>query len=647
MPSATATSTVRIALIALVVAVVGVPWQAWAEASSAVTLLDNADFYALANQFVSARISKQSGGLLSLTYRKTELLAGDSRHADGYWSHAPTGKGVIDRIMLDPATNSGERAEVSIKQVSGGVPLGRGPGGSAICDIEVRYALGREDSGLYTYSIFEHKADYPPTSIGEARFCVKLNDAVFDWMTVDANRNMKMITTYDWNHGTVMNMKEARRMNSGLYKGQVEHKYDYSAVQFETPAWGWSGTTAHVGLWFINPTIEYLSGGPTKVELFAHRDATFGTDPNAPAPPTLLNYWRGSHYGGSSCVIQQGENWTKVIGPFLIYCNAGESPDAMWKDALSRAASESRAWPYPWVRGVDYPQKEQRAVVTGQLILTDPSLPQANMSHVLVGLAAPDYQIAGRRGGATNVDWQLDAKHYQFWARGDDQGRFTIPNVRPGTYTLHAIADGVLGEYARADIRIEPSMHLDLGRLEWTPVRYGPQLWEIGIPNRCACEFLHGDHYWQWGLYNDYPKDFPSDVNFTIGKSDFRKDWNYCQCPRADRPDGTTWSVTFDLPQAQQGRAILRLAFAATSARSLHVTMNDKDAGDVIGLTDTATIRRDGIRGYWYERDVTFDASLMRQGSNVLKLTIPPGNPMNGIEYDYIRLELAPAHAKE
>ena len=57
-------------------------------------------------------------------------------------------------------------------------------------------------------------------------------------MTVDANRNMKMITTYDWDHGTVMNMKEARRMNSGHYKGQVEHKYDYSANQFDVPRLG-------------------------------------------------------------------------------------------------------------------------------------------------------------------------------------------------------------------------------------------------------------------------------------------------------------------------------------------------------------------------------------------------------------------------
>jgi lysophospholipase L1-like esterase len=37
---------------------------------------------------------------------------------------------------------------------------------------------------------------------------------------------------------------------------------------------------------------------------------------------------------------------------------------------------------------------------------------------------------------------------------------------------------------------------------------------------------------------------------------------------------------------------------------------------------------------------VAFDAGMMRQGTNVVKLTIPGGNAMNGIIYDYLRLEL-------
>jgi len=102
----------------------------------------------------------------------------------GYWSHAPAGRNTANTITIDPKSNTGDRAEVSVKVVSGGQPVGSGPGGSAVADVEIRYALGRGDCGLYTYSVFDHKPDYPATSVGEARFCAKLNDAVFDWMTV-------------------------------------------------------------------------------------------------------------------------------------------------------------------------------------------------------------------------------------------------------------------------------------------------------------------------------------------------------------------------------------------------------------------------------------------------------------------------------
>ena len=136
-------------------------------------------------------------------------------------------------------------------------------------------------------------------------------------------------------------------------------------------------------------------------------------------------------------------------------------------------------------------------------------------------------------------------------------------------------------------------------------------------------------------------------MNFVIGESDTSRDWNYCQCPRADRPEGTTWSVIFDLPAAQSGQATLCLALAATSARSIKLTVNNQPAGTTGPLTDTATIRRDGIRGYWTERDLTFDAALLKAGKNILQLTIPPGGPMSGVEYDYLRLELAPAAAQE
>jgi rhamnogalacturonan endolyase len=701
-------------------------------AANDVTVSQDENYFTLNNGIVTAKISKNSGDVFSLKYKNFELLDNVDQHQPAYWSHnTALGQEITPRVTIDPKSNEGERGEVSVKGISGGRRMGSGPGGSVVADIEIRYSLGRNDSGIYTYSIFTHPTNYPGTSFGEARFCAKLNDDVFDWMTVDSNRNMKMISTYDWNHGTQMNMKETRLMNSGAYKGTVEHKYDYAANQFDVRAWGWSSSADNVGIWFINPSTEYLSGGPTKVELSAHRDATFNTNAlDAPAPPCLLNYWRGSHYGGSICNVAATDSWTKVIGPFFIYCNSGDSHDAMWKDALQHAQVEAAAWPYDWVGGVDYPHKAERATVFGTIVFSDSQAPGLKIGNLLVGLTAPDYapasvfrgfgggrrfgrtgfgggfggggfglagggddeastnqngSLAGRTNGNFNsstrfgaggtnqfarfgtngfrgrfpfgfgfglpriVDWQIDAKNYEFWVRADANGNFTIPNVRPGQYTLHAIADGVLGEFAMSNVIVTAGQNIQLSGLNWQPVRYGKQLWDIGIPNRTAEEFYKGDDYFHWGWYLQYPKLFPNDVSYIIGKSDFHKDWFFEQVPHNEDPDNanalgqgrsTTWSITFDLPHAQSGKATLRLAICGIGTRELSVSVNDQPAGTVTGLLYNATINRDGIGGSWGEHDVTFDASLMRAGTNVIKLTIPEGGLTSGIMYDYVRLEV-------
>ena len=69
------------------------------------------------------------------------------------------------------------------------------------------------------------------------------------------------------------------------------------------------------------------------------------------------------------------------------------------------------------------------------------------------------------------IDWQQDAKHYEFCGHADANGNFKLTNVRPGSYTLHAMADGVLGEYAKTDVTVEAGKPLNLGALDWTPVR--------------------------------------------------------------------------------------------------------------------------------------------------------------------------------
>jgi len=215
--------------------------------AAAVSVSENDSSFTLSNGIVTARILKSSGDIRSLQFKGTEILTDQSGHAGGYWSHDTTGgKSLVTRVTIDPAGNGGERAEVSLKGISGGIKMGHGPGAAADgdfpADIDIRYTLGRGDSGIYTYCIFDHRPEYGAASMTEARFAVKLA-SFFDWMSIDAHRNK-------------------------FYPEEIpgEDKYVYTAVQSENRAYGFSSTKRNIGFYFINPSVEYLSGGPTKPE---------------------------------------------------------------------------------------------------------------------------------------------------------------------------------------------------------------------------------------------------------------------------------------------------------------------------------------------------------------------------------------------
>src|SRR6185503_15870431 len=314
--------------------------------------------------------------------------------------------------------------------------------------------------------IFSHPPEYGPLNMPESRYIIRLHQD-FDWLSVDTDRNLFACAPRDWGTGVVVHAKEQRILTQGVYKNSVEHKYSYNAVQYKIPAYGWSSTRHKIGAWFINPSIEYLSGGATKQELVCH----FGD--NANPNPIILNYWRGTHYGGGATAsVAAGERWSKVIGPMLIYLNALDefqtpaqsdldtlaptagnpipppawhtNATALWLDALAQAKKENAAWPYDWARGVDYPHRHERGNVTGRMVLNDSQAASKKLPHLTVGLAYPHPPFTeenatagnppGGRGGFARrpMHWTRDAKNYQFWNDGDEDGRFNITHVRPG-----------------------------------------------------------------------------------------------------------------------------------------------------------------------------------------------------------------------
>ena len=78
-------------------------------------------------------------------------------------------------------------------------------------------------------------------------------------------------------------------------------------------------------------------------------------------------------------------------------------------------------------------------------------------------------------------------------------------------------------------------------------MRAGATVFELGTPNRKSDEFRHGEDYWApgtppklgfptpvWGGQMEFPLDFPDGMTYTVGKSQWTKDWNYVLPAMAD-----------------------------------------------------------------------------------------------------------------
>ena len=675
-----ASAIIAMALAAPVLRAAGAaPVIAKPAATAPVTITDNGATWTMDNGIVKLTILKASSGIQSLVYHGVTVAAGHEN-----WEQLPA-RPATPSITIDPASNGGQRGEVAIKGASSGR-----------IDIEVRYTMERGVSGFYTYAQYIHPAANATAGFGENRFILESMNPTFDWLSVDKDRNQLMITDQDLRSGTVIHAKEQRIIAAGNYKNSVEHKYTYCGIMYRLPAYGWSSTKDHIGVYFINPTTEYIGGGAEKMDLVCHMSGT------------LLDYWTSGHYGGGAGnSIPQGQDWTKVVGPIFVYLNALENPKepsraeldtlaatqgnptvpatlhdnslALWNDAMAKAKEVEAAWPFDWVSGVDYPHKDQRGNVTGQVVLNDPQAASTKLPNLTIGLAHPDYTgtggaFANRSGNGNLVTWQHDGNYYEFWNQGNEDGTFKITNVRPGKYTLHAFADGVLGEYAKTDITVEAGKDIDLGKLDWKPVRDGKQIWEIGYPNRNGGEFFKGDEYWRWGWDMRYALLFPNDIIYTVGKSDWHKDWFFEEVPHATnlgfvnpaakdpanqafgwvnlptaagqdmwrdwgRGRATTWTIKFNLDHAPKGTATLRVSLGGSDSTTLTIGVNGQTAGAIRPISTNA-LRYNTDRGVWREYSQPFNGTFLKAGENEMTLTVPAGDLTSGVCYDYLRLEL-------
>ena len=653
-----------------------------------VTLTDSGTTVTIANGIVSIICTKSSGQITTINYtfnntgssQTLNLLSGNSNGGKLYWENSNNqGLTFTYSLVADPASNGGNYAEIALVTTSVANDV-----------LEVHYSLLRGSTGFYVTAIYSHTGTDAAFGMGECRDNIYAG-SIFNWMSVDAQRNRLMEVSGGSAIGVQGAPVEVSLWTNGIYAGQYEDKYKYSADLGVQNVWGWSsvGTGGkNVGLWNITASPEYYNGGPLKRELMEH----IGT--------TVLNMLNGGHYGmGGDGNFASGEVWTKVCGPYFIYCNnvtntltgTNQPARALYSDALAQGAAEQTAWPYSWFTNANYAPASNRGAITGQFIIADSGNPNTSAANLWVGLIQQPSTTDGV------YDFQQWMKPYQFWVKTDTNGNFAIPNVIAGTnYTLYAFGPGAPGTFMSQSqsgnyppltcnlpatpfsVTVTAQTTNNLGAVTWTPTRVGATVFEIGYPDRTGGKFRHGDDWWVgdigpsptapspiWSKWLDFPFDFPGGPNYVVGQSRWTTDWNFIQPVTTDSSgnyNNSSSTITFNLASApvNGAQASLYIGLSSDYYAAMEVSVNGNNLGSVSGVTgtpnnsipttgyypgysDSDTSIREGNQAAFSDERINFPTNLLHQGQNTITLSIRQIGGSYFADhamYDYLRLEL-------
>ena len=392
-------------------------------AAGSISIEETATYVTVANGAITARFVKDRGEINSLKLGSLELMNNtgelyfDLNTESGY--HSITGADY--RVVY----NDANRAEVAFRRtVDSEIGF----------TIDIHYVFEPNQPGLYCYVVLESQVG-PALKLEQCRVVVRLDPEMFHYAAVSDDRQGSLPSVHD-----LIDAEEIADATYRLLDGTIVSKYFWSVYEGDPDEvyhrlHGLCGD--NVGVWIISAGSEYLPGGPTRQNLTVQQSTR---------TPLAMKMLHAGHYLTSeSILLFNNETWQKLYGPFFVYINTGADTAQMWTNAKNRVSVEVSAWPYAWMQHALYPL--DRGTVRGQLTITDGSSPEG----AWVILATPE------------PDWQIQGKDYIFWTRSDSNGFFSIPHVRPGSYTLYSIVSGVLDEYHLDEITVQVNAITDLG----------------------------------------------------------------------------------------------------------------------------------------------------------------------------------------
>lgn len=636
-----------------------------------VTLTDNGSTVVLANGLVTATVQKSDAKITRFMVGSSPNLAGSKGFY--YTTHVVSGStdnftslSAAPGAVYSVVVNTPEMVDISIRNPKLGYDATLFPNG--MFDVDKHFVMRSGVSGIYTYVIWHHNADQPKASLYQQRTSesqTNLSGTVYAYS--DANvwnvapdaatfASAKVITdsTYElpssttYTHPTGMNYQpgwpiystpnpmEMIGLNYNL--NPVWTKYDWAVYSGpETSSLNAFGVANdQYGVWMLNGSQEYLNGGPTKLRgavqagsmnINTNEDHGIGDAPEQP--------------------VDAGVVWQKIFGPYLIYANAGTDHNQLWQDARAKGAQEVSAWPYNWLAVDEELYPRNRGAITGTLNIPGQSAANA---QIIVADAGLDWIFQG-------------ALNYIYSTRADANGRFTVPKLRPHTYSLYAYVPGVLGDFHLDGVTVTANTTADLGAVTWDPPQRKQRIFRVGTPDRSTGEFRFGNLPRQFGLWwRYYDERGSADLNYNVGTSSPASDWYYAQ-PVIAGPGGTyvapRWNINFNLDAIPPAPAQLTIALAgASGSGAFHAYVNGVDVSTdtyrgIYTIDDTA-FYRDGVKtGQYQVYPLQFNPSLLRIGSNTVSITVRktgsgtwsgsrPVLPAYGIMYDCVQLEAGP-----
>lgn len=619
------------------------------KANAQVTLTDNGSTVTVSNGIVSAEIEKGGAKVKILTYKGSSNLLGPK--GDYYTTHVVYGTkdqwlGLGGSFSI--VTNTSDMVDLAFHNPKMGADATYPQG---LFDVTHHFVMRRGDAGYYNYTVWQHTNSQPEASFYQQRTTVSGSGNFFNSSASHMAYSFSGIEKFGQSIGGDLLTDEIINAVYKLPKTSyyteptgytqdhypVWTKYDWAVYSGDSTNHHntWGASDDQYGIWRLCPSEEFLNGGPTKLR------------GGVQAGEVDLNTNEGHGVAGVDNLVGDKAVWEKIYGPFFVYVNKGSDHTALWNDAQAKGLEHVAAWPYSWVNESETLYPRSRGTVKGTI--TAHGQPGANAMVIL----GNDVNAAGQTG----IDWPSQGgTNYLFWMKADANGNFSIPKVRPGTYTLYSYIPGVFEEMKVQNVVVNGGKVTNLGTLDWAPDSR-QTLWRVGTPDHSAGEFKFGQLMRQFGLWWRYYEDQgQNDLTYVVGQSSPSQDWYYAQpvLPVNGTDYAPSWSVQFELAEIPPAPAVVRLALSGSMSTAFYIDVNGTNVdGGYRGIytLDDRGLYRDNIKVAWSQYyEAQFDPKLLKVGTNTLTIRLrKPGGPSTntvwpsaGIQYDCLALEVGP-----